>query len=50
MGSSMLFGAISDLDLGEAQIPQYAPADMPDNEYVGTEPATEWSHGYSEGS
>ena len=29
MGSSILFGAINDLDLGEAKIPGYTPPGMP---------------------
>jgi hypothetical protein len=28
MGSSILFGAINDLDLGEAKIPGYTPPGM----------------------
>jgi len=30
----MLFGAISDLDLGEANIPAYTPPGMPDMKFV----------------
>ena len=29
MGSSILYGAINDLDLGEAKIPEYTPPGMP---------------------
>tara|TARA_B110000285_G_C14905109_1_gene505185 strand:+ start:379 stop:510 length:132 start_codon:yes stop_codon:yes gene_type:complete len=29
MGSTILFGAINDLDLGEAKIPGYTPPGMP---------------------
>ena len=30
MGSSILYGAINDLDLGEAKIPDYTPPGMVD--------------------
>ena len=32
MGSSILYGAINDLDLGEAKIPNFTPPGMPDKE------------------
>jgi hypothetical protein len=30
MGSSILYSAINDLDIGEAKIPAYTPEGMPD--------------------
>ena len=32
MGSSILYGAINDLDLGEAKIPEYKPLGMVDKD------------------
>jgi hypothetical protein len=35
MGSSILFGAINDLDLGEAKIPGYTPPGMTQKSEIG---------------
>jgi hypothetical protein len=49
-----LFGAVSDLDLGEAKIPDYTPPGMPDvgtnNQMYGTDtlPASAWAVGKDE--
>ena len=51
MGSSILYGTINDLDLGEAKIPEYTPPGMPDigtkNQLYGTAalPASAWAIG-----
>ena len=51
MGSSILYGTITDLDLGEAKIPEYTPPGMPDigtkNQLYGTSslPASSWAVG-----
>jgi len=37
MGSTILFGAINDLDLGEAKIPGYTPPGMPKDNSVSAE-------------
>ena len=53
MGSSILYGAINDLDLGEAKIPAFTPPGMPDkgenNKLYGTSlaPASAWAVGTS---
>ena len=49
MGSTILYGAINDLDLGEASIPSFTPPGMPDvgskNQLYGTQlaPVQPWS-------
>ena len=54
VGSSILYGAISDLDLGEAKIPEFTPPGMPDigtkNQLYGSDtlPASAWAVGKDE--
>ena len=57
-GSSILYGALadSDLDLGEAKIPEFTPPGMPDvgakSQLYGTSmvPASPWAVGVAEAS
>ena len=39
MGSTILFGAINDLDLGEAKIPGYTPPGMPKDNSADSDPS-----------
>ena len=56
MGSAILYGAINDMDLGEATIPDYKPPGMPDtgshSQLYGTnlDPVSAWSIGAAQGS
>ena len=56
MGSSILYGAINDLDISEASIPAFTPPGMPDtganNKLYGTDmnPVSPWAIGKAQAS